>query len=233
MFVETPRHWEQIFGNSCFFYILISSVKESTCLKQFLGVFMLEKLRHSWTLFSHSFWITHQLFILKHFRPSKWTILTFDFRKICLFAGVLGCTLLFYPVFTLPLNQLVVSGSNQTAKLEFVCKCVSVCAWWSVCLYNGQRAAEAGTWEAEGVLLRADKSRCEEPAVGCELFWCVVGGDEMMEVLMDLSLWSAAPGICARQSNFLSLGVAQKGRYRITTSLWVNCVVFCFPFSEF
>lgn len=77
------------------------------------------------------------------------------------------CALLFYRgVYLLWLNlQLLVSTPNHAVKLEFVCKCVCVC--------DGH-GAEAG--KEGGTLGRM--SRCEEPAVGREMFWCVVLGGE-------------------------------------------------------
>lgn len=75
------------------------------------------------------------------------------------------CALLFYcGVYLLWLNlQLLVSTPNHAVKLEFVCKCV--------CDGHGAEAGKEG-----GTLGRV--SRCEEPAVGREMFWCVVLGGE-------------------------------------------------------
>lgn len=60
-------------------------------------------------------------------------------------------------------------SSNHVVKLEFVCKCVCVC--------HGHGAAEAGIGEMEAGKeggTQGRMSRCEEPAVGREMFCCVI-----------------------------------------------------------
>ncbi len=69
----------------------------------------------------------------------------------------------------------MLSSPNHVVKLEFVSVCVCVC----VCVCNGHGAAEAGTGEMEAVKeggTQGKLSRCEEPAVGREMFCCVIFG---------------------------------------------------------